>query len=207
MREAAGLSREALAQLVGVEARTVKHWEHGRTGVPADVAQVASNAAQWVSTAAQRLRLQSKRKHRGHPGTEEATEWHLDGSSRKIEATPPTPGAPVVLLRYRETGHIHRTEAATGATAETHGAAVVQALQGLALDQVPARVVWFDPAAYGAWVDAQRLADTPDTRQAWAEREALPAQAIPPRGDQPPPGFAPGYGTPSGGTTRTRSRP
>jgi len=37
LREACGLTREHMAQLKGVQARTIKHWENGRAGVPADV--------------------------------------------------------------------------------------------------------------------------------------------------------------------------
>lgn len=40
MREACAVSREELADLVGVQSRTVKHWESGRATVPADVAAI-----------------------------------------------------------------------------------------------------------------------------------------------------------------------
>lgn len=41
LREACGLEREEFAALADVQARTLKHWENGRAGVPADVAQLA----------------------------------------------------------------------------------------------------------------------------------------------------------------------
>ena len=49
LREAAGLSRDALAELAQVQARTVKHWET-RTGaaVPADVAAIVTRLSGWV---------------------------------------------------------------------------------------------------------------------------------------------------------------
>ena len=159
LREAAGLSRDALADLVGVQARTVKHWENGRAGVPADVAAVAQHWAQWVRKASTRLHAQAMH----------------------------TPAQNVVFMRYRETAHMPAwCCTADNRHAEAHGAAVAQAVQRLALDGVAARVVWFDPAAYGAWIDAQRLADTPDMRAHWAAGQALPSQAVPARGDQPP---------------------
>jgi DNA-binding XRE family transcriptional regulator len=177
MREGAGLSREALAQLVGVQARTIKHWENGRAGVPDDVAHVAAKAAQRVATAAHRLRMQARRTHHGTPGFSE-TAWGPDGEPHHLQIGQATPPAPVVLMRYRETEHMHHTEAAAGFTADTHGAAVAQALQGLSLDNVPTRVVWFDHAAYASWIDAQRLADTPAMRQHWADFQALRAQTV-----------------------------
>ncbi|MGB4061914.1 MAG: hypothetical protein WBK26_17050, partial [Burkholderiaceae bacterium] len=94
-----------------------------------------------------------------------------------------------------------------GARADCHGAAVALVVQRLALDGMPARVVWFDPEAFTTWRNAHQADDTPASRAAWAQAAALPAQAIPPRGDQPPADFAPGYGLPSTGTARTRSRP
>lgn len=38
LREACHLSRDELGDLVGVQARTIKHWENGRAAVPQDVA-------------------------------------------------------------------------------------------------------------------------------------------------------------------------
>lgn len=206
LREAAGLSREALAERVGVQARTVKHWEHGRGGVPADVADVVRHLAGWVAEAAHRLRMQARQIYHGQPGFG-ATQWGADGQPLAMQTGQATQPAQVVLMRYRETADMMASTAPNGTMADTHGAAVAQAMQGLALDDIPARVVWFDPATYGAWIDAQRLADTPDMRAHWAQGQGLAAQAIPPRGDQPPPDFALGYGTPSTGTARTRSRP
>jgi DNA-binding transcriptional regulator YiaG len=43
MREACAVSREELADLVGVQSRTVKHWESGRATVPADVAAIMTS--------------------------------------------------------------------------------------------------------------------------------------------------------------------
>lgn len=206
LREAAGLSREALAELVGVQARTVKHWESGRAGVPADVASVALRLADWVANAAHRLRMQARKTYHGQI-SQAATTWSDDGEPLHMQLMPGTAPARVVLVRYRETSHMHASTAPNGTTADTHGAAVTQAMQGLALDGIPARVVWFDPDAFYTWRSAHQAEDTPASRALWAQASALPAQAIPPRGEQPPPDFTPGYGAPSTGTTRGRSRP
>lgn len=56
-RESAGLSREALAERVNVQPRTIKHWESGRADVPDDVASVVYDLAGWVRTEAQKMRL------------------------------------------------------------------------------------------------------------------------------------------------------
>lgn len=42
MREACNLTREELATLAHVKARSIKHWEQGRMGVPADVAAMVA---------------------------------------------------------------------------------------------------------------------------------------------------------------------
>ena len=177
MREAAGLSREALAQLVGVEARTVKHWEHGRAGVPADVAQVVQGAAQWVRTAS----AEALRNVRAQ----------LDPTTTQLmgEAVPSThktcpclPLVPVVLLRYRETAHMHPADTRQGLRADMHGAMVAQVVQALAADGVRARVAWFGPLAYAAWAATKGVEDTPAQRDAWAAAECLspPPPVIPP---------------------------
>lgn len=202
LREAAGLSREALAELVGVQARTMKHWEHGRGGVPADVASVAQHWAQWVRATAQRLELGAREWLRQFDPVQ--VHYLAEPEPRTVAATPP---GPLVLVRHQETAHMPHSDRQAGARADCHGAAVALVVQRLALNGLPARVVWFDPDAFTTWRSAHQADDTPASRAAWAQAAALPAQAIPPRGDQPPADFAPGYGLPSTGTARTRSRP
>lgn len=188
LREAAGLSRDALAELVGVQARTVKHWENGRSGVPADVAAVAHNLAQWTRQAAQAMHTSAREWLRQF---EPLQVHHLaEPEPRTLTATQP---GPMVLLRYQQTEHMHHTDRARGARADCHGAAVGQVVQRLALDGLAARVVWFDPASFASWCQDSQADDTPAARQAWAECEALPAQAVPARGDQPPANYT---GTP-----------
>jgi transcriptional regulator with XRE-family HTH domain len=171
LRELCGLSRDTLAGLCGVQARTVKHWEGGRSGVPDDVATMARTLARWVAAEAAEIVAQSLAERASH-------------------------GGPVVLLRYREAAHLpgERKNGASMPT-EAHGAAlarVVLALRQQNPDEPP-RVVWFDPAPYFAWLEAAGFApghgDTAAQRSRWARLQALPSQAIPPRGDQPPPAY------------------
>jgi transcriptional regulator with XRE-family HTH domain len=176
LREACHLSRENLGELTGVAARTVKHWEHGRSGVPADVADLIRRVDALVSIAAN-----------------EALSAIKDATA-SAGAYP----ADVVLLRYNteeaERYHIAGQMACLGPmTAE--GAA---ALQGAIVnrvrltlpwfpgfERVPVRIVWMQSAAYEAWRAAQGLADSEATRSAWAG-EQVTVQAKPHRADQPP---------------------
>ena len=167
--EAAGLSRDALAELAQVQARTVKHWET-RTGaaVPADVAAIVTRLSGWVlHTAREGLRQVQQAHHKP---------------------------AEVVLLRYRESAHLHPQDVAQGLH-DVHGAMVARLVLDLAANGHRARVVWFDPEEFAHWVThVQGLPpghDTPDARATWAA-QAIERQAIPHPGDQPPPGHNPG---------------
>ena len=167
LREAAGLTRDSLAELAQVQARTVKHWET-RTGsaVPADVAAIVTRLSGWVL-------------HTAREGL------------RQVQQAPEKP-AEVVLLRYREAAHLRPLDVAQGLRADLHGAMVARLVLDLATDGHRARVVWFDPVAYGEWLSAH--AYTPDnegSRAAWAA-QAIEAQAIPHAADQPPPSHTPG---------------
>jgi len=169
LRESAGLSREALAELAQVQARTVKHWET-RTGsaVPADVAGIVTRLAGWVL-------------HTAREGL------------RQVLESPHEP-ADVVLLRYRETAHMHPQDVASGARADVHGAMVARLVLDLTAEGHRARVVWFEPEAFSSWVaDVQGLPpghDTPAARAVWAA-QAIEAQARPHAADQPPASHTP----------------
>lgn len=171
LRELCGLSRDTLAELCGVQARTVKHWEGGRSGVPHDVATTARTLARWVAAEAAELLASAKATTAGH-------------------------GGPVVLIRYRDATHL-AAERKNGASVptEAHGAALARVVLALLQQNPdePPRVVWFEPAPYFAWLEAAGFApgqgDSAAHRQRWARVHALPSQAIPPRGDQPPPAY------------------
>jgi transcriptional regulator with XRE-family HTH domain len=193
LREACGLTREALAELAQVQARTVKHWET-RVGsaVPADVAAIVRQAVAWV--------LQASRE--GLRAAELQICGPLKRTGDGLVALPPQHDAPdVVLIRYRESGHMHDSDALTkspGARADVHGAMVARLVLDLQANGLRPRVVWFDPEAFNTWrnsgarahVVGENSGDTPATRAAWAA-QAIEAQARPHAGDQPPAGHTP----------------
>lgn len=59
LRENANMPREDLAELAGVQARTIKHWESGRAGVPSDVADLVRCIDQTIDAAAQQVDSQA----------------------------------------------------------------------------------------------------------------------------------------------------
>lgn len=186
LREAAGLSREALAELAQVQPRTVKHWEtRAGAAVPADVAAIVQAAAAWV--------LQASRE--GLRAAELQACGPLQSQGRARVALPPQDDAPALaLIRYRDTAHMHAQDRAQGLRADVHGAMVARLVLDLQAHGMRPRVVWFDPEAFAHWVaDVQGLPaghDTPAARAAWAA-QAIEAQARPHAADQPPAGHTP----------------
>jgi DNA-binding transcriptional regulator YiaG len=174
LREACNLSREDFAELADVQARTVKHWENGRSGVPADVSALA-------------LKLDTT--------LTEATAHALDTIKRAHLAAGTAP-ADLALVRYR-TAHDLRTNYSHAGQPSPAGdmppelhAAIVGRVRLVArhLPQwaaLPMRVVWFEPADYAAWLASTSNTDTSESRAAWAALQVAP-QAIPHRADQPP---------------------
>lgn len=174
LREACNLGRDEFAALVGVEARTVKHWENGRSGVPADVADVVQrldhSIGQAVSGALVALR-----------GLHERSQA-LTSTGAKL--------AEMVLIRYRTAQDLAKYQPDMhGLPLGSHGAIVQRFIHGVrylaGFEAVPVRVVWMDAPAYEAWRAACRMDDSEATRSAWAG-EQLAIQAIPHRADQPP---------------------
>ena len=165
LREACNLTRDELGSLCGVAPRTVKHWESGRAGVPADVADVVARLDAAIQRAAD----------------------HGADVIEQAMAHQGTAPADVVLMRYRTPGDLARYRPdMAGAPAGAHGAIVARLrAQALALGVAAVRVVWMDPSAYEAWRAAQGLPDAEPSRAAWAA-DQVQAQALPHRGDQPP---------------------
>lgn len=155
LRESAGLTREALAELMGVEARSVKHWETRTTAsVPDEAAQIVRHAAQWVASTAREALADLLRQ----------------------------PGGLVALVRYRETAHLPPSARATGLRADVHGAMVARLFSDSLSAGVACRVVWFDAAHYRQWLNTQhpQHADTEALRSEWA-RAAVEIQSQPRR--------------------------
>lgn len=173
LREACGLSREELGDLAHVQARTVKHWESGRAGVPADVAELV----QGLDDSAQ-----------------QAAEQACNTIREQINAQQGALPQDLVLLRYNTAQDLARYRPdMAGLPASLHGA-IVQRVRlalpfvagaGTVAAGLVCRVVWMRPEAYEAWRSANRLPDTEATRAAWAAQQ-IEAQALPHRADQPP---------------------
>lgn len=73
LREACGLSQEWLAQRAGVNQRTVRYWESGKSPVPDDVAQVIAGIDETLETAAEQARTQARRMSLSHGKPEAVT--------------------------------------------------------------------------------------------------------------------------------------
>jgi len=181
LREACNLSREELASLAGVQARTVKHWENGRAGVPGDVAALVLGLdAMILKTATQAGDAIKQLQNAARPIT-----LRRVGEEDSIFYPAGAP-ADLVLLRYHSAEDLDRYRAdMAGLPASVHAAIVGRVrLLAQALG-VPARVVWFDAEAYEAWRAVAKLPDTETTRTQWAAGQVA-TQALPHRADQPP---------------------
>lgn len=168
LREACGMSRDDLAGRAGVQARTVKHWEHGRSGVPADVAELVRKVDAIVSSASAQA-LQA-----------------LDNATRHADAAP----ADLVLLRYASAEDLARYRPdMAGQAPGVHGAIVARVRLGAMLSPwlraCAVRIVWMRADEYEAWRAARSLPDGEITRAQWAAAE-VDNQASAHRGDQPP---------------------
>lgn len=185
LREACALSRDDLADLAGVQARTVKHWENGRAGVPADVAALvlgldaaldactgaefdAIHATWEPGTVPVLLRFKTAQELREHIHATQPAHQRRGHDAGALWRGVPFCAAGAVALRVAILWRFYRQQ--SGGT--------VQAMQ------LP-RVVWFDVASYTQWQAVHNTPDSETARTAWA-RAALGVQAIPHRGDQPP---------------------
>ena len=118
LREGCGLDRDEFAGLADVQARTVKHWENGRAGVPADVAQLARelDAACTQGAAAMLQRVQ-------------------------FEDVGAPEGQPVVLVRYKTPQDMPQGQ---NMPAGLQGAMVARVRLELLRKGLAVRVVWHD---------------------------------------------------------------
>lgn len=180
LREACGLTREDFGDMAGVQARSVKHWENGRAGVPGDVASLAQGLDSTVSRAAGEL-LQ-----------------HAIDAALALGEKP----RQVVLLRYSAEDAARYPQGRELASLGRLSGAQAAALQGAAINRIritrgrldallptlegsALRIVWMQSDAYEAWRGAQGLTDSGLIRADWAAAQVA-AQAKPHRADQPP---------------------
>ena len=183
LREAAGLSREVLAGLADVQARTVKHWEsRASSAVPADVAVMVRTSAAWVlKTARDNLRDILLQIHGGPmaAGVAEAMTGIFPAGADAPQ---------VVLVRYRETDHMRPQDRELG---HLHGAMLARLVLDLIAHGMRPRVVWFDPVDYDRWFDSTVKTGGLISHARWAA-QAIASQTRPHAADQPPAGHTPG---------------
>ena len=158
LREACGLSREELATVAHVQARTIKHWENGRSGVPADVAALVQVLDQAIEQEAKRL------------------------------ADQPHPLGPLLVRYSTSEDQVRYSLGKIFILFGTHSAAIGRARQMLRAKGGNVRVVWMYPEAYEAWHKTSRAAEPLNSyrmQYLWAV-EQVSAQANPFKSDQPP---------------------
>lgn len=148
IREAIGLTVPDLAAIAGVQERTVRYWESGRSAVPDDVAaQVEAIDHRLTDMAAAALRQ-----------VREATAEH--------GAAPQS----IVLVRYRENADLwHYHPGFRPLPVTTHAALLARTRAALADLHVRMVIQYLNPAEYSQW-----LAGRPDSeamRSAWAAEQ------------------------------------
>jgi DNA-binding transcriptional regulator YiaG len=154
LREACGLSLPKLAAICGVQERTARYWESGKTTVPADVqarvyhldAQLTLIAQQAINTVAEVIQRQ--------------------GSAP----------AYITLLRYRtdaDLDHFHPSPTLATCHTGTHAAMLYRIYNTLQRQSIPCRIVYMEPEAYQNWLIATQQTDTEATRSAWAALQPL----------------------------------
>lgn len=160
MREYCALSRQELAELSGVESRTVKYWESGKSGVPADVCDMVTRIKATIKKSVFDA-LSAIQEEKIHPSD-------------------------VVLLRYRSKEDLHLyAKDMRGAPLGAHNAIVMHLGAEIEALGAPVRVVWMNPVDYEQWRSAHNAQDTQATRATWAGLQ-VDTQDMPHRGDQPP---------------------
>lgn len=159
LREACHLTRDDLADLCAVQARTVKHWEQRNGGVPADVAAMVQAIEAQVQALAERM----------------AQALRAEGAG----------AGPVVLVRYASSAELRRYCPELAPLPAGAYAAAMARLRWL-VAPLAVRLVRFDAEDYEGWRATLGQPDTEATRRNWAQAVALPDQAKAHRGDQPP---------------------
>ncbi len=164
MREVCNLTREELGELAGVAARTIKHWESGRAGVPADVAALLQESNERIDLAASLL-------------------------ERDLLRKPNKPGKEImqpVFIRFHNQYQMSNFISGTigNLTAEEYNASIIRARNNLLSKGIVSRVVWFDADSFA---DFMLKNPGPEADRQWAA-DQVQHQARAHRADQPPPG-------------------
>ena len=139
LREALCLPVKWLANVAGVQERTVRYWESGHMPVPADVdaqmRQLEAVAASLVNQGVEAIRAQI--------------------------AAHGLPGEPVRLVRYVEDEDIARyLPELTGVPATYHAAVLARIRWSIEADDVEVEMHALDVAAYSAWLKSTKQVDS-----------------------------------------------
>lgn len=149
IREAIGLTVPDLAALAGVQERTVRYWESGRSAVPADVQDQVLKIDAWL-TAQAREALATVR-----------------ALAAEVGALPES----IHLLRYRASADLWRFQPAYKPLPVTvHAAALARTRTALADLHVRSVIVYMEPAEYSRWLEGRP--DSAELRAAWAGEQA-----------------------------------
>jgi transcriptional regulator with XRE-family HTH domain len=149
IREAIGLTVPDLAALAGVQERTVRYWESGRSAVPDDVQAQVLKIDSWLSEQA-REALATVR-----------------ALASDVGALPES----IHLLRYRESADLWRSQPAYKPLPVTvHAAALARTRAALADLHVRSVIVYMEPGEYSRWL--QGRSDSAELRAAWAGEQA-----------------------------------
>ena len=95
IREACGLPQSWLAARAGVNERTVRYWESGKSSVPDDVAALISRIDAQLDTAARGALDQAQALATAHGAPQEVTLYRYDTDAELWERRPDMAGLPV----------------------------------------------------------------------------------------------------------------
>jgi transcriptional regulator with XRE-family HTH domain len=143
LREFLGLSVTWLAAKVGVQERTVRHWESGRNPVPDDVAKLVKYHNSLVENVVR-----------------ETVEHCLSQETKPEE---------VLLVRYHTDTELwkHRADM-LGLPVTFHAAMLQRTAYALQSHNIATTLEYFVPEAYSGWCEVRGLPKNESTRAAWA---------------------------------------
>lgn len=145
IREACGLTLPDLAAMAGVQERTARYWESGKSAVPADVEELINRLDISLTLAANQA-------------------VHLIAEHARKN---PDAQIDVVLIRYKTDDDLHRYRPdMQDLPATAHAAIIYRTRATLANADIPSRIIYMEPDAYSAWLGKRK--DNEATRSAWA---------------------------------------
>ncbi len=148
LREACGLTLPQLGALSGVQERTARYWESGKSRIPADVSQRIKQLDDSLSHAAGQA---------------------VQQLTAQAAALPDGATLDTVLLRYRTDAELHNYRPDMYPfPAATHAALLYRVRDAAAEAGITCRIIYMDPPRYESWRSRQDMPDDEATRAAWA---------------------------------------